>query len=345
MSTWQSACIHLTQDGPSYEFVHQSRYGGGRVRRTCLAFCLLMTLCGCLWCQNDARQQLQRANSLEQNGQFEQAVDILRPLALSRQLTAAETGRAKILLGFAYQEENDLANARNAYEQAVRLFRDEPSQKADYATALDNLANWFRVTGSLRAAKKLDKNALEQYEEAGDHAGAAWSSLHLAVLELTHKRQIDAELDLDKADNEAELVQNRDDGFFAALYSAKGWLAELKGQSRTAIFDYTQSIALRDCKTCVLTGWEYALLGRAYANDGQLSSGLSNLRKGLAILGDSPGPRSRRYLAAEMAYSQVLDEAGEHAESAAVKSSAENESIVLDGKKCIACREGFESLR
>jgi tetratricopeptide (TPR) repeat protein len=311
------------------------------MRRIWSATYLLVTFCGCIWGQNRADQQLERAFGLEQKGQFDQAVEMLRPLAGSQQLTLAEAGRARVLLGYAYQEESDFADARTSYEQAARLFRDEPSEKADYGTALDNLADWYRATGNLKAAQKLEKGSLKQYEQARDHAGAAWASMHLAVIELTRKQPLAAQRYLDETDKEAALAQNHGDDFSAALYSTKGWLAELEGQSSTAIFDYTQSLALRTCKTCMLTGWQYVLLGKAYANDGQLNAGLGNLREGLAILGSAPGPHSRRYLAAEMAYAQVLDTAGEHAESAALESSAKTELMVHEGQECSSCRQGL----
>jgi tetratricopeptide (TPR) repeat protein len=315
------------------------------MRRLWQGFCFLFVFCGCIRGQSSAQQQLETANGFEQQGQFQRAVEMLRPLAESQRLTVVEAGRARMLLGYAYQEESDFADARRYYEQAASLFRDEPSEKADYATALDNLGDWHRATGDLKAAQKLEKQSLEQYQEAGDHAGAAWALMHLAVIELTRNRTLDAQHDLDEAEKQAALAQNRDHDFAAALYSAKGWLAALEGKSLTAVFDYTQSLTLRTCKTCMLTGWEYVLLGRAYANDGQLNAGLSNLRQGLAILGDAPGPHSRRYLAAEMAYAQVLDSAGEQAESAALRNSAKNELMAAEGEKCPTCVENFDGER
>jgi tetratricopeptide (TPR) repeat protein len=306
---------------------------------------LLIAFSGCIWGQNSGEQQLERAHNLEQKGQFEQAVAILRPLASTQHLTAAEQGKAEILLGYAYQEESDFVNARRSYEQAARLFRNEPSEKADYGTALDNLADWYRATGNLKAAHKLETDSLKQYEDAGDHLGQAWALMHLAVIDLTRKRQFDAQRYLDEADREAELAESHGDDFSAALYSARGWLAELEGHSSTAIFDYAQSLALRTCKTCMLTGWEYVLLGKAYANDGQLDAGLSNLRKGLAILNGSAGPHSSRYLAAEMAYAQVLDSAGEHAESVALKNSAKSELMAREGERCTVSAENCNGQR
>jgi tetratricopeptide (TPR) repeat protein len=304
-------------------------------------YLLFAIFCSCLWGQNSLQERLQQAHDLEQRGQFELAVEILRPLTGSQQISEAEAGRVWILLGYAFQEQSDFANARNCYERATRIYRDKSSDKADYGAALDYLADLHRAIGKLSAARKIEKSSLEQYREAGDHAGAAWGLMHLAVIELTRKRRFDAQSDLDEADKEAQLAQNPGDEFFAALYSTKGWLAELEGNTSTAISYYTQSLVFRKCSSCMLTGWEYMLLGKAYADDGQVTAGLTNMRTGLKILSDTSGQHSSRYLAAQIAYAQALDASGEHAESAALKVGVERELHALNNEKCALCREGL----
>ena len=306
---------------------------------------LAIALCNCLWGQNDVTQRIQRAYDLEQKGQFGQAVEILRPLTGSHQASDAEEGRIWISLGYAYQEESDFAEARRCYEQAAGIFRDRPSDKANYGTALDNLADWYREMGKLRAAHMAEMSALQQYREAGDHSGAASALMHLAVIELTRKREFETQQYLDAADEEARLARTQNDDLFAELYSTRGWLAEVEGNTSTAIYDYGQSLALRTCKSCMLAGWDYMLLGKAYANDGRLTEGLNNMRKGLVILSDTSGQHSRRYLAAEIAYAQVLDSSGEHAKSTTLKIAAKREMDALDRGRCASCREGLVANR
>jgi tetratricopeptide (TPR) repeat protein len=309
-----------------------------------LRFCILFIFCHCLWGQNNTEQLLQQASGFEDEGRFEKALDILRPLVGSQQVNAVEAGKIWISMGYANQGKGDFASARRCYEQAAHIFRHEPSGKANYGAALDNLADWYRATGNLRAARKLEKNALEQYQQAGDHAGAAWALMHLAVIELTGKRLFDAQQDVDEADREAGAASNRSDDFVAALYSAEGWLEALEGNTSTVIFDYSQSLAFRACKSCMLTGWEYVLLGKAYVNDGQLNNGLDDMRKGLVILSSTSGQHSLWYLAAQIAYAHVLDNSGEHAKSVALKAAAERELNALDRGRCASCREGFVAM-
>jgi tetratricopeptide (TPR) repeat protein len=284
--------------------------------------CFLLAVGTSIWGQSAVDEQIQGALLLEQKGQFPQALALLQPLASLQQLSAVQAGKIWTGLGYACQEEGDWARAGKSYEEAVRVLKEQPSGKADYATALDNLAGWYRATGDRGAAIKLERAALRLHQEADDHAGAAWTLVHLAVVELTRKRKSDAQQYLDAAEKEVSLTTSIGNDYRASLYSAEGWLAALEGNNLTAIFDYSQSLALQPCKDCMRAGWDYVILGKAYANDGQISAGLENMRKGLAILSDTVGQHSSMYLAAEIAYADVLDSEGEHAQSKELRNAA-----------------------
>jgi len=287
--------------------------------------CLLFVLGTSVWGQNTVDEEVHEAVALEQKGQVQQALVILQPLVVLRQLSAVEAGRVWTALGYGYQEEGDLAKAGKAYQQALRVLKEGPSNKTDCATALDNLADWYRTTGDQRAAIRMEKIALRLHQEDQDHAGAAWTLIHLANIELARKDKAAAQDYLDAAEKETLLTPKIDDRYLASLYSTKGWLAELEGNTLTAIFDYNQSLSFQPCQTCMLAGWDYVLLGKAYSSDGQLTAALENMRRGLAILGDTIGQHSSAYLAAEIAYAEALDSSGEHAESVKLKNAAKIE--------------------
>jgi hypothetical protein len=54
------------------------------------------------------------------------------------------------------------------------------------------------------------------------------------------------------------------------------------------------------------------LLGKAHAQAGQNAVALGEMQKGLRILEQSAGSHNPKYLAAEIAYSRVLDQSGAH---------------------------------
>ena len=309
----------------------------------CSHFVLCLGLAFCLRVagQGNMQARVQQALLMEQQGDFERALKLFQSLVHAKELDAVETGRIWTQIGYAQQEEGDFASARASYERAVRTFLGDPLEAADEAAALDNLANLCRATGQLKTARGLEQKSLHLFERAGDHGGAAWALTHLAVIELTRKNQREAERDLNGADEEAQRAPDLGKDYQVSLYSTKGWLAELEGDSTTAIFDYDQALAIEPHKDSVVEGWQYALLGRAYANDGQLTNGLDDMRKGLAILSDTVGTHSPKYLAVEIAYAQILDSSGEHAESVALRNSVERELGALCPSECRSFRQGI----
>ncbi|HEY1659292.1 MAG TPA: hypothetical protein VGG14_13150, partial [Candidatus Sulfotelmatobacter sp.] len=56
---------------------------------------------------------------------------------------------------------------------------------------------------------------------------------------------------------------------------------------------------------------------------GNLNASLADMREGLIILDRALGRKSLKYLAAQLAYSQILDRSGSHAEAARMRASAE----------------------
>jgi tetratricopeptide (TPR) repeat protein len=181
---------------------------GEHMRRVRTIFCFVFVLSACVWGQNTVDEQIQDAMRLEQNGQFLQALSVLQPLASLQGLSAIQTGRMWTVLGYAYQEEGDLARAGMLYEQAVRVLKEQSSGTADCATALDNLADWYRATGNRSTAFRLERTALRLHQQAEDHAGTAWTLIHLADIELTRKRKSDAQQYLDAAEKEVLLTPN-----------------------------------------------------------------------------------------------------------------------------------------
>jgi hypothetical protein len=79
------------------------------------------------------------------------------------------------------------------------------------------------------------------------------------------------------------------------------------------------------------------LLGRAYADSGDLRSAQANMQTGLTILDHALGQKNPKYFAAEMAYSRVLDQLGSHVEAAQISAAAEKASKDYYGSRCAGC--------
>jgi tetratricopeptide (TPR) repeat protein len=212
-----------------------------------------------------------------------------------------------------------------------------PSGDIDYATALDNLADLTQARGKLRSASRLEKKVLHLFLQNEDHVGAAWTYSHLAVIELTRKHSQNAERYLQRASEEARLGPQPGGDYDAAFYSARAWLSELEGNPLTAVSEYQRSVALQFCKDCLLTGWTCVLLGKAYSETGRLALALETMRHGLSILSSTDGQHTPRYVAAEGAYAQLLDESGGHSQADVLEMSIRGElSKLHDGLRGVS---------
>ena len=308
-----------------------------------LILCFLWIVPLSLCAQSTIPEQLQQALRLERQGQYAQAVSLLQPIAESGNLSSSETDRIWTQIGYAQQEQGNIEAARRAYEQAIQLARTLPASMGDYPTALDNLADLDQAGGDLRSASRLEHSALRLFQKSGDHAGTAWALTHLAVIDLTRKDDRGAQRELERAAKEAEGAADLGKDYYASQASAIAWLAELEGDPLTATAEYRRSIVLQSCSNCALTGWRYVLLGKAYAESGELALAQMTMRSGLTILASTAGEHAPKYLAAELAYARVLDKTGAHSQAAALKISAQKELNILDQVPCRTCRD-FASL-
>jgi tetratricopeptide (TPR) repeat protein len=84
------------------------------------------------------RAAIIRAYVLEGHGQLAETVALIRPLIDSGTLQGAELGRAWIVLGLTYTDQDAFSSAQHAYEQAISLLQPLPENVQDYASALDN---------------------------------------------------------------------------------------------------------------------------------------------------------------------------------------------------------------
>jgi len=105
------------------------------------------------------------------------------------------------------------------------------------------------------------------------------------------------------------------------------------------------SIALEKCRRKLgegnaITGWSYLLLGKTQGLDHDVPEAERSMQKGLAILKITEGTNSFRYIVGELAYSELLEHAGSHAEAARINSDANTtilwfqHSLIVGGQRC-----------
>jgi hypothetical protein len=69
------------------------------------------------------------------------------------------------------------------------------------------------------------------------------------------------------------------------------------------------------------------------------------MRTGLTILDHALGHRNAKYIGAELAYSQVLDQSGLHAEAAQMRAASEKASKDYYRSQCAGCTINIAAFR
>jgi tetratricopeptide (TPR) repeat protein len=301
---------------------------------------LVVLACSTLFAETNPHQQLHEALLAEQQGRFDLAIRLTQSVLDSSQLHGVELGRAWIMLGVACEVEGKLNQAQAAFESALRVLKREPEAADDYASALDNYAGVYNDAGQVQLALSLWTKTLALWQELGDHAAVMRSLTNLAGLSLRQRRTRDARRYLERASQEMKLSRNLMADDLAVLCETQAWLALAEGHAAVAIAGYQRALELvhrEHGDEHWLTGWEYMLCGKAYAQSGELDRALENMRKGLAILEHALGTNNPKYFIAQIAYSQLLDRAGSHRQAAQLREAAEQASKNFYRGQCPGC--------
>jgi tetratricopeptide (TPR) repeat protein len=290
--------------------------------------------------QSNPHTVLHDALVLTNRGNFETAARLAKAAIDSRQLNGNELGRGFIILAVACQGAADLANAQASFEHALQVLEHDREHPEDYASALENYAGFYSELGQPNVAAPMLRKALHLRQRIGDHTGAALSLTRLAELALARNRLREAQRNLQKASNEANASADLIDDDKAVFFETQGWLAMAEHHAPAAVAAYQDALELAKRSRGGqhwLAGWEHMLMGKAYAESGNLKSGLVNMQTGLAILDHALGQKNPKYVAAELAYSRLLDQAGLHAEAAQMRAAGELASKDYYRRQCAGC--------
>jgi tetratricopeptide (TPR) repeat protein len=293
-----------------------------------------------VFAQSHPQEQAQAAFALEQQGRFNDVIAILEPMMAGNQLAGADLGGASIMLGVAYEGAGNFVEAQRAFDRALRLLEHDPQHSSQYAAALANYGRLYTELNQLDAAESLWRQALQLRQQNGEHAPAVRSLIDLAGLALARNNVHEARDYLKAAAEEMKLARGLGDDDLAILSETRGWLALSEGHARAAIDEYQH--ALEICRRIHgeqhwLVGWEHMLVGKAYAQAGDLQHAESHMLQGLAILDRALGRKNPKYFVSENAYAQILDQAGAHEQAASIKSEADQASKEFYGAQCSGC--------
>ena len=206
---------------------------------------LLITLVSSpFWGQESARQTVQHAFQLSEQGQFAQVIELIKPLTSSSTQSAPDLGRAWLLLAMSYQQEGRLEEAETAYERSLHFLANNPQDSEQYAAALSAHAVLYRVTGQMEIAWKMQMKALRLYNRINNQAGIAYVCKSLAILALSQKRTSKARRYLRCAVEASKIANGLNDDYFAALSATQAWLDEVDEHYAAAESEYQHALKL-----------------------------------------------------------------------------------------------------
>jgi tetratricopeptide (TPR) repeat protein len=287
------------------------------------------------------------AVDLVDQGKLSLAASVLEKEVQVPNRTNLQRGRACALLAYTYKEQGRFDLAEKAFDRALRLMDKAGDRSNDYAATLDFYAGMLMTTGDFDTAAKALREATHVYESVENHVGLSQIHTHTAELLIERHKYKEAEQRLAGARAEA-LLANVNFAAVSEIDATTGWLAIATGRYHDGVAAY--STALEKCRrewgeSNAITGWSYLLLGKAQGLDHDVPEAESSMQKGLAILKKTEGTNSVRYVAGELAYSELLEHAGSHAEAARINSDANTTIRNLRSQQCAQCTVSVWSLR
>jgi tetratricopeptide (TPR) repeat protein len=298
--------------------------------------------------QTDPDATIMRAYALEQQDQPASAVALLRPLVDSGTFQGAELGRAWTVLGLAYQDRNDLREAQHAYEQAISILRPMPEEVRDYAAAVNGFAKLYRAQGQFDISISLRLKAVRLYQQIGDHAGVARASQAIASLTLQQGHVKEGLKYLKQTEDEMKATTKLSDDDLATIFSTQAQYARVTNNTSAEIAGYERAIQILKRihgASSPTLAWEHILLGIAYSDANRFQDALGEMRQGLTVLDRAWGRKDLRYLEAEIAYSEVLNQSGDHKLAASLRATDEATAKEIQRSQCIGCTVSAETLR
>jgi tetratricopeptide (TPR) repeat protein len=294
-----------------------------------------------VWGQENAQQKLQHAFQLNEQGQFAQVIELIKPLTSAATVSEPDLGRAWLLLAMAYHQQGRYQEAGSAYEKSLYFTGNDQRESSQYAAVLNAYAILYRDTGDAETAKKVLTKALRLYTGTDDQAGMAGVCRSLADLALSQERTSEARRYIQCATRAARVANGLNGDYFAELSSTQAWLYEMDKNYGAAESEYQHALKLWERlhgEQHFLVGWGYMLLGKANAEAGDRADALDNMRNGLGILEQTAGSTNVKFLNAELAYAEVLDASGAHDKSRELKTTAEDALRALYHSQCLQCR-------
>lgn len=266
-------------------------------------------------------------------------------------LSAGKMGYLWATLASSYHEAADGENALAAYERALQLLKKDSAEKANYATALDNLGALYLEYGRVGESEIVRKHALAIRKEIGDPMDIARSEEHMAEIALTKHQYKDAERGSREAFEtlSAAMRDGHTNGGTALSALVTLTYAEcLQSKQEDGLLDAANAKRIVE-KTYPPGSVEQAhvlmALGFAQWKTGAIAEAEQSMKAGLRIMHEKWGERSPILIGAMYEYRDFLKATARRSEVAALEKQLSGIVPQVNMGACTGCTVSVYALR
>jgi tetratricopeptide (TPR) repeat protein len=263
------------------------------------------------------RAQTSNVQPISSQVRIDQTLELIRT---ADQNHLSQTPRAVLWKNLAlnYHSASDFPKAEDAYNKALHLLKTAPSDRAEYASTLDDLASLYLTYGRLDDSESTMKQALKVRQKLGNPADLGVSEVHLSDIALVRHQYKKAER---LAQRGLEGMESSSDppktGMLSAFITLTYALCS-RGHCDEGLMNAKQAVdfAQKNSESgSVADGFALETLGFAEWKNGTKQDGEKAMLQALQILRTKLAPADPRLAGAMMQYRAYLLEANRQAEA------------------------------
>lgn len=243
-------------------------------------------------------------------------------VAEQNHLPQAEQGILWEQLALEYQISTEFQKAEDAYLRALHLLKAAPSSRADYASALDNLASLYLIYSRTDDAESARKQAIKVRQKMGTPADNGESFVHLADVAIVRHQSKKAER---LALHGLQLLESSSnpprEGILSAFITLT-YARCFRGHCAEGLNNAKQALAFANTHfqaDSTAHGFVLETLGFAEWKNGAPQDGERNMLRSIQLLRTGLAPADPRLAGALLQYQGYLVEAHRPAEAQEIR--------------------------
>jgi len=304
---------------------------------------LLLTAPGLSVCV--ARAQTSNTETALSQARIAKDMELIRK-ADQEHLPQAQQAALWAHLAAEYHHAAEFLQAEDAYNRSLQLLKTSPSDRAEYASTLDNLASLYLIYGRVDDAESARKRALSVREKLGNQSEIAVSHIHLADIALAQHQYKKAER---LASQGIQVIESSLNPPKQDLLS--GWITLtyarcMRGHSSEALISAKQAVAFAnrnyDSQSLAI-GFSQATLGFAEWKSGAPQDGEKDMLQGIQILRTKLTPADPRLGGVLLQYQNYLIAANRPAEAQEIHEQVRR-MMSQAGVSCTGCTVSVNTL-